>query len=106
MFKRGVELRPIELGPAEDAARELATGSGAGVASRRYGRGGTAMKKKSTDMQATVQRKFPIGDCEISPTTAIPRSTEFDLIPDPRGGEQSFYQSKPGNEVWTEKNRP
>ena len=105
MFKRGVELRPFGLGPAEDAARDLATGSGAGVASRRYGRGGTAMKK-STDMLATVQRKFSIPDCEISPTTAIPRSTEFDLIPDPRGGEQSFYAPKPGNAMWEEKNRP
>ena len=63
-------------------------------------------KEKSTDMQAVVQRKFPIPDCEISPTTAIPRSTEFDLIPDPRGGEQSFYAPKPGNAMWEEKNRP
>ena len=63
-------------------------------------------KQSSTDMQATVQRKFPIPDCEISPTTAIPRCTEFDLIPDPRGGEQSFYAPKPGNAMWEEKNRP
>ena len=67
------------------------------------------MKKKSgqsTDMCATVQRKFAIPDCEISPTTAIPRSTEFDLIPDPRGGEGSFLSLKPGNAMWEEKNRP
>ena len=106
MFKRGVELRPFELGPAEDAARELATGSRAGIASRRDGRGGKAMKKKSTDMCATVQRKFPIEDCEISPTNAIPRSTEFDLIPDPRGGEGQFISPKSGNAMWEEKNRP
>ena len=66
------------------------------------------MKKKtqSTDMQATVQRRFVQPESEISPSTAIPRSTEFDLIPDPRGGECSFYSNGPGNAMWTEKNRP
>ena len=43
-------------------------------------------KNQSTDMQATVQRRFVQPESEISPSTAIPRSTEFDLIPDPRGG--------------------
>jgi hypothetical protein len=66
------------------------------------------MKKKtqSTDMQATVQRRFVQPESEISPSTAIPRSTEFDLIPDPRGGECSFYAPKAGNAVWSEKDRP
>ena len=49
-------------------------------------------KNQSTDMQATVQRRFVQPESEISPSTAIPRSTEFDLIPDPRGGECSFMQ--------------
>lgn len=62
-------------------------------------------KQSNTDMQATVQRKYP-GGWELGESNAIPRSTEFDLVPDPRGGEQSFYAPKPGNEVWTEKERP
>lgn len=107
MLKRGIELRPFELGQAEDATRELADASKSGSASRRYGRRGQAMKKKqSTDMQATVQRRFVQPESEISPSTAIPRSTEFDLIPDPRGGECSFFSNGPGNAVWTERNRP
>jgi hypothetical protein len=71
------------------------------------------MKKKSqsADMQATVQRKFAIPDCDISPTTAIPRSTEFDLHPAVSRthcgfDECSFVQDKPGNAMWTEKDRP
>ena len=63
-------------------------------------------KNQSTDMQATVQRRFVQPESKISPSTAIPRSTEFDLHPDPRGGECSFVQDKPGNAMWTEKNRP
>ena len=63
-------------------------------------------KNQSTDMQATVQRRFVQPESEISPSTAIRRSTEFDLHPDPRGGECSFVQVKPGNAMWTEKNRP
>src|ERR1700677_876418 len=106
MFKRGVELRPFELGQAEDAARELATVSGAGIASPRYGRGGkTVNKAQSTDMAPTVQRKYP-RDLEYGESNAIPRSTEFDLTPDPRGGECSFVSPKPGNAVWSEKDRP
>ena len=71
------------------------------------------MKKKtlSTEMQVPRQRRYAIPDCEISPTTAIPRSTEFDLHPAlsrTHSGfdECSFVQDKPGNEMWTEKNRP
>lgn len=62
-------------------------------------------KHKSTDMDVTVQRKYP-RDLGYGPSNAIPRSTEFDLIEDPRSGEQSFYQPKPGNRVWNEKDRP
>ncbi len=63
MFKRGVELRPIELGPAEDAARELAAGSGSSIASRRDGWREERMmpkKKGSTDMQA---KGYQVGEC-------------------------------------------
>ena len=65
------------------------------------------MKKKqsSTDMAPTVQRKYP-GGWEYGESNAIPRSTEFDLVPDPRGGECSFFSQKPGNAPWTEKDRP
>lgn len=62
-------------------------------------------KQKSTDMDVTVQRKYP-RDLDHGESNAIPRCTEYDLIPDPRGGEQSFFSSKPGNKVWEEKNRP
>jgi hypothetical protein len=71
------------------------------------------MKKKSqsTDMCPTVQRKFPIPDCEISPTTAIPRCTEYDLKPSPSRthsgfDECAFESPKPGNAMWEEKDRP
>lgn len=93
------------MGSTENAEGELATRSERDSASRCDGRRGAAMKKKSTDMCATVQRKYP-GGWELGESNAIPRSTEFDLIPDPRGGEQSFYQPKPGNAVWNEKDRP
>ncbi len=106
MLKRGIELRPFELGQAENAKGELADTTGAGSSSRRYGRGGKAMKKKqSTDMAPTVQRRYP-RDLEYGESNSIPRSTEFDLIPDPRGGECSFVAPKPGNAMWTEKDRP
>lgn len=62
-------------------------------------------KQKSTDMVPAVQRRYP-RDLDHGESNAIPRCTEYDLIPDPRGGEQSFYQSEPGNKVWEEKNRP
>lgn len=62
-------------------------------------------KKKSTDMEPTVQRKYP-GGWEYGESNAIPRSTEFDLVPDPRGGGQSFFSRRPGNEIWEEKDRP
>ena len=64
------------------------------------------MKKKSQEMEVYRQRRYAQPDSEISPSTAIPRDTEFDLIPDPRGGEQSFYAPKAGNAMWTEKDRP
>ena len=70
------------------------------------------MKKKtlSTEMQVPRQRRYAIPDCEISPTNAIPRSTEFDLHPESRGwcgvNECSFVQDKPGNAMWDEKDRP
>ena len=62
-------------------------------------------KQSSTDMAPTVQRRYP-RDLDHGESNAIPRSTEFDLIPDPRGGECSFYAPTAGNEVWTEKDRP
>jgi len=106
MLKRGLELRPFELGQSEAAEGELAATAESGIASRRYGRGGKAMKKKkSTDMDATVQRKYP-GGWELGESNAIPRDTEFDLVPDPRGGECSFVAQKPGNAMWNEKDRP
>jgi hypothetical protein len=68
-------------------------------------------KTQSTDMQPTVQRRFVQPESEISPSTAIPRSTEFDLHPVPSRthsgfDECAFEQSKPGNAMWTEKDRP
>lgn len=64
------------------------------------------MKKKSSEMEVPRQRRYAQPESEISPSNAIPRSTEFDLVPDPRGGEQSFFSPKPGNAMWTEKDRP
>jgi hypothetical protein len=68
------------------------------------------MKKKSTDMAPTVQRKYP-GGWEYGESNAIPRDTEFDLKPVPSRthsgfDECAFEQSKPGNAMWTEKDRP
>jgi hypothetical protein len=65
----------------------------------------------STEMEVVRQRRYAQPESEISPSTAIPRSTEFDLhmaVSRTRIGfdECSFVQDKPGNEVWTEKNRP
>lgn len=62
-------------------------------------------KKKSTDMDPYIQKKYP-GGWEYGDSNAIPRSTEFDLIPDPRGGECSFVATKSGNAIWDEKDRP
>ena len=114
MLKRGLELRPLELGPAEDAARELATSAERGFASWRNGRGGSQMKKKtqSTEMEAVRQRRYAQPDSEISPSNAIPRSTEFDLHPEANWRnacgvkECAFVQDKPGNALWDEKDRP
>ena len=64
------------------------------------------MKKKSQEMEVYRQRRYAQPDSEISPSTAIPRDSEFDLIPVPRGGECSFVATKSGNAPWTEKERP
>jgi hypothetical protein len=66
------------------------------------------MKKKqqSTEMEVPRQRRYAQPESEISPSTAIPRCTEYDLIADPRGGECSFLSPKSGNAMWEEKNRP
>lgn len=70
------------------------------------------MRKKgiSTDMQATVQRKYP-GGWELGDSNAIPRDTEFDLKPamsrTHSGFDECAFESpKPGNAPWTEKDRP
>lgn len=66
------------------------------------------MKKKSTqgsDMPTTEQRRYPVPGLELGETTAIPRSTEYDLAPCEsriRGygflnDEQTFKVVKKGN---------
>jgi hypothetical protein len=67
-------------------------------------------KHGSTDMCATVQRKYP-RDLGHGESNAIPRSTEFDLHPAmsrTHAGydECAFVQDKPGNALWDEKDRP
>jgi hypothetical protein len=64
------------------------------------------MKKKveSNEMEVVRQRRYPHEILGMS--NSIPRCTEYDLIPDPRGGECSFESPKPGNALWEEKNRP
>jgi hypothetical protein len=67
-------------------------------------------KMKSTDMQPTVQRKYP-GGWEYGESNAIPRDTEFDLKPamsrTHSGFDECAFESpKPGNSMWTEKDRP
>ena len=69
------------------------------------------MKKKSAEMQAVRERRYAQPDSEISPSTAIPRSTEFDLKPAVSRthcgfDECAFESPKPGNAMWDERNRP
>jgi hypothetical protein len=100
------------LGPSEDAARELAdTAEGTFAARRKAGIGRETVmaKKKSTDMEAVRQRRYP--DEILGMSNSIPRDTEFDLTMSPsrtRIGfdECSFESPKPGNAMWTEKDRP
>lgn len=111
MFERGTQLRSVELGITEETARELADTSKRGIAARRNGWTGEAMKKKteSTEMQAVRQRHYP--NSIFDESNAIPRSTEFDLKPvqsRTHSGfdECAFEAPKPGNALWEEKNRP
>ena len=64
------------------------------------------MKKKTESNEIAVprQRRYPHDILGMS--NSIPRCTEYDLTPDPRGGEGSFISPKPGNAMWEEKNRP
>jgi hypothetical protein len=66
-------------------------------------------KKQSTDMEPTVQRRFP--NDVLGMSTSIPRDTEFDLHQVPSRthcgfDECAFESPKPGNAMWTEKDRP
>jgi hypothetical protein len=68
-------------------------------------------KQQSTEMEVPRQRRYEQPDSEISPSTAIPRDTEFDLTPAPSKthcgfDECAFESPKPGNAPWTEKDRP
>ena len=63
------------------------------------------MKKvESKEIAVPRHRRYPHD--VLGESTSIPRCTEYDLIPDPRGGECSFFSPKPGNAKWEEKNRP
>jgi hypothetical protein len=68
------------------------------------------MKKKSTDMDVTVQRRYP-RDIGYGQTNAIPRDTKYDLKRVQSrthfGYDECAFESEmPGNSVWTEEDRP
>lgn len=60
------------------------------------------MAKQSSEIPQTEQRRYEVPGIDTNMTTAIPRTTEYDLQPEPsrtafRMDEQTFRAVKKGN---------